>query len=223
MDTSALPHSLKVAEGRSMQATDRFRSLYDENHARVHWMLVRIVGPQDADDLTQIVFAKAADALPGFRGEAERTTWLYRIATNAASDWLRSRASQEARLSVALPAEGDGATDVVLRPMPGDDAPTPEQQLSQKEMQACLRGEIGRLPDTLRSTFMLSALGGLTDAEVAKTLGISLQAAKVRLHRARHAFREQIAARCDFYRDELSCKPSSPSCCAPDPGERIAR
>lgn len=206
-----------------MQATDPFRRLYDENHARVRRMLIRIVGPQDADDLTQIVFAKAANALPNFRGEAQGTTWLYRIATNAASDWLCSRASQEARLRVALPPEGGGATDAVLGAVPDDDAPTPEQQLAQKEMQACLRAEIGKLPDTLRSAFMLSALGGLTDAEVAETLGISLQATKVRLHRARHVFREQIASRCDFYRNELSCKPSSPSCCAPDPSARIAR
>lgn len=198
-----------------MHATDPFRKVYDENHAHVRRMLVRILGPQDADDVTQIVFAKAAKALPNFRGEAEGRTWLYRIAANAASDWLHSRASREARLNVALPPDDDGAADIVLDAMPGDGSPTPEQQLSQKEMQACLRAEIGRLPVTLRSAFMLSALGGFSDAEIAETLGISLQASKVRLHRARQAFREIIATRCDFYRNELSCRPSSPACCAP--------
>jgi hypothetical protein len=62
---------------------------------------------------------------------------------------------------------------------------------------------------------MLSALGGLGDDEIAKTLGISHDAAKVRLHRARQAFKKMIAARCDFYRNELSCKPASPDCCPP--------
>ena len=196
-----------------MHETDPFRSLYDVNHARVHRLLVRIVGPQDADDLAQVVFAKAAKALPDFRGDADSATWLYRIAANAASDWLHSRAANEAQLSVPLAPEEGGAHGMLT----DDGAPTPEQQLAQKEMRECLRREIGRLPETLRGAFMLSELGGLTDAQVAETLGISLQAGKVRLHRARQAFRQLIAARCDFYRNELSCKPASPTCCAPDP------
>ena len=196
-----------------MQATDPFRSLYGANHARIHRLLVRIVGPQDADDLAQIVFTKAAKALPDFRGDAGGATWLHRIAANAASDWLHSRAASEAQLSVPLAPEEGGAHGT----LPDDDTVTPEQQLAQKEMRECLRREIGRLPETLRGAFMLSELGGLTDAEVAETLGISLQAGKVRLHRARQAFRQLIAARCDFYRNELSCKPASPTCCAPGP------
>ena len=91
-----------------------------------------------------------------------------------------------------------------------DSRPSPEQQLSHKDMRDCIRGEIGKLPDALRTVLMLSALGGLTDDEIAQTLGISRDNAKVRLHRARHAFKKIIETRCDFYRDELSCKPTSP-------------
>src|SRR5690349_1377626 len=54
----------RLSKGAVMHATDPFRRLYDANHARIHRLLVRIVGPQDADDLAQIVFAKAAKALP---------------------------------------------------------------------------------------------------------------------------------------------------------------
>jgi RNA polymerase sigma-70 factor (ECF subfamily) len=61
---------------------------------------------------------------------------------------------------------------------------------------------------------ILGELAGLSDDEVAATLGISRANAKVRLHRARAQLRKQIEARCDFYQQELSCKPSSPSCCA---------
>src|SRR5664279_6589421 len=76
---------------------DRFRTLYDANHDRVHRLLGRIAGPHDAEDLTQIVFAKAATALPRFRGDALASTWLYRIASNVASDWLRGRAANRKR------------------------------------------------------------------------------------------------------------------------------
>jgi DNA-directed RNA polymerase specialized sigma24 family protein len=82
-------------------------------------------------------------------------------------------------------------------------------------MRDCIRREIGKLPDTLRIVFMLSALGGLSDDEIASTLGISHNNTKVRLHRARQEFKKIIEARCDFYRNELSCKPTSPDCCAP--------
>ena len=85
-------------------------------------------------------------------------------------------------------------------------------------MQACIRGEIAKLSDVHREVFMLSALGGLSDEEIAQTLGISKANAKVRLHRARQEFRKIIAARCEFYQNELSCKPSSPECCPPAPG-----
>jgi hypothetical protein len=54
-----------------MQTADPFRTLYDANNARVLRLLVRLVGPQDAEDLTQTVFAKAAKGLPDFRGAAE--------------------------------------------------------------------------------------------------------------------------------------------------------
>ena len=82
-------------------------------------------------------------------------------------------------------------------------------------MRECIRREIGKLPETLRTAFMLSALGGLTDDEIGRTLGISHNNAKVRLHRARQEFKKIIEARCDFYRNELSCKPTSADCCTP--------
>jgi RNA polymerase sigma-70 factor (ECF subfamily) len=197
-------------------AGDAFRSLYDANHARVRRTLARIVGPQEAEDLTQTVFAKAAKALPTFRGDADSSTWLHRIAANVASDWLRGRSTQEAKLTVPLPGPSDDDTDAPLIGLADADGEhSPERLLSNKEIRDCIRREIGKLPDTLRIVFMLSALGNLSDDEIARTLGISHNNTKVRLHRARQEFKKIIEARCDFYRNELSCKPTSPDCCAP--------
>jgi RNA polymerase sigma-70 factor (ECF subfamily) len=98
-----------------------------------------------------------------------------------------------------------------------DSPPSPEEELSHKQMRACLEGEIGKLPEAHRIVLMLSALGGLTDDEIAQLLGISHSNTKVRLHRARQEFKKIIEARCDFYRNELSCKPNSPECCAAPP------
>jgi RNA polymerase sigma-70 factor (ECF subfamily) len=190
-----------------------FRALHDANRQRVCGLLARLAGPREADDLTQVVFAKAAKALPGFRGEADASTWLYRIAVNVASDWLRSRARQEADATVPLP-EGAGDAPPVL-PGAADRPPSPEEELAHKDVNACIRGEIAKLSDAHRDVLMLSFLAGMNDDEIARTLDISVANAKVRLHRGRQEFRAIIAARCDFYSNELSCKPSSPDCCEP--------
>ena len=189
---------------------EAFRVLYDANERRVRGLLTRMVGRQDADDLAQTVFVKAAKALPDFRGEAEASTWLYRIAANTAVDWLRSRSTHDAALTVPLP---EGANEESLVAGAVDAPPSPEEQLARKDMHDCIRGEIAKLPEPYRDVLMLSMLGEMNDEEVAGTLGISQGNAKVRLHRARQEFKKIIAARCDFYRNELSCKPSSPDCC----------
>jgi RNA polymerase sigma factor (sigma-70 family) len=174
---------------------DRFRALYAANHDRVYRLLGRVAGRQDAEDLTQIVFTKAARALPRFRGDARISSWLYRIAANVAADWLRGRTAREAKQTVQLPevVEGQGGANVAVP----DPQPSPEQRLIRKQMRAFIRGEIGRLPRANRAA------------------GISLANAKVRLHRARAHLKTAIAARCDFYRTELSCAPNSLGCCPP--------
>jgi RNA polymerase sigma factor (sigma-70 family) len=195
---------------------DPFRMLYDANHQRVTRLLGRIVGPQDAEDLTQAVFAKAAKALPEFRGDALASTWLYRIATNVASDWLRGRAAREAKVTAQLAEAlnheaGESAVDAPFSEMHA----SPDQELVRKDIADRIRAEIGQLPEIHRDVLILGQLGGLTDGEVAQTLGITAGNAKVRLHRARQELKKAIGARCDFYRTELSCAPSSPACCPP--------
>jgi len=107
--------------------------------------------------------------------------------------------------------EGQGGANAAVP----DPQPSPEQRLIRKQMRAFIRDEIGRLPRANRAAFILGELGGLNDEEVAQALGISLANAKVRLHRARAHLKTAIAARCDFYRTELSCAPNSPGCCPP--------
>ena len=190
--------------------TDAFRVLYDANHLRVERLLARIVGPQEAQDLAQAVFAKAATALPSFRGDAQSSTWLYRIAVNEASDWLRSRSSNEAKVTTELPKSCDEVTA---------ESPqmSPEQELIRKEMSECIRGVIGQLPENDRTMLLLGELGGLEDDEIAEVLGINQGAAKVRLHRARQRLKQALTGRCDFYRNEdneFACEPK-PSTCGP--------
>ena len=178
-----------------------FQTVYDEFHAKIHRYLEHMVGPADCDDVTQDVFAKVSVGLAQFRGEASLSTWIYRIATNAANDRLRSRASHpqaDVPIDDAPPVE--------------DHAPGVEQRLVRRAMNACIGAYIERLPASYRSVVVLSEHEGLTNAEIAETLGVTLDTVKIRLHRARARLRKELGGGCDFYRDdrnEFACEPKA--------------
>jgi RNA polymerase sigma-70 factor (ECF subfamily) len=195
---------------------DAFQRLYDANRQRISRFLAYTAGSEEAEDLAQVVFAKAARGLPNFRGDAQASTWLYRIAANVASDWLRGRTALEAKVTVQLPNALDhAACGPSASPAPQESQTSPEQELIRKEMGDCIRRVIGQLPDTHRTVLVLGELGGFTDDEVAETLGISRGNAKVRLHRARAQLRNALEARCDFSHDEdneFVCEPKPATC-----------
>jgi RNA polymerase sigma-70 factor (ECF subfamily) len=144
----------------------------------------------------------------GGTGDAQASTWLYRIAVNVASDWLRSRTAHEAKATVHLPValrDDEGVTAEEF-----DRPASPEQELIRKEMRDCIRDVIWQLSEDHRDVLMLAELGGLSNDELGETLGISAGNAKVRLHRARAALKTALEGRCDFYRDDnnaLACEP----------------
>ncbi len=80
--------------------------------------------------------------------------------------------------------------------------PALDERVIRGEMNACIREVIDTLPANYRTCIVLSDLEDLSDAEIAEVLGLSLQAAKIRLHRARARLRERLEASCVFYRDE---------------------
>ena len=176
-----------------------FQTVYDQFHTRIHRYLERMVGSADCDDATQDVFAKVSVGLAQFRGEASLSTWIYRIATNAAYDRLRSRSSHphaDVPIDDASPVE--------------DHTPGVEQRLVRREMNACIGEYIDRLPASYRSVVALSEHEGLSNAEIAETLGVTLDTVKIRLHRARARLRKELGGGCDFYRDdrnEFACAP----------------
>lgn len=194
---------------------DEFQRLYYANYERIRRLLARTAGEQEADDLAQVVFYKAARELSKFRGDAKISTWLYRIAANVASDWIRGRSTLEARATVQFP---DGREDALCDSSVSSASPekriSPERELIREEMGDCIRRVIGQLPDKHRTVLVLSEFGGLKDEEIARTLGINLGNAKVRLHRARAQLKQALETHCEFFRDEdneFVCEPKESS------------
>jgi RNA polymerase sigma-70 factor (ECF subfamily) len=178
-----------------------FQEIYAAFQPKILRYLVSLVGESEAEDLTQEVFVKIGRALKNFRGECKLSTWLYRIATNAAVDKLRSpvffEASQEGCSTGSLAA---GETEnIEMDVLTAEKGPNIEQQLVRAEMDTCVAGFINRLPENYRVVIVLSELEGLRNAEIAEILGVTLEMVKIRLHRARTKLREELIKHCDSY------------------------
>ena len=151
-------------------------------------LLLRLLGnPQDAEDVLQETFLNAFRAIDSFEGRSSLSTWLYRIAYNAAMMRLRR------------PSAPTVSVEETLNEMPGyvprqlfDWCCLPEETFDSEEVQTELRQAIAAMPESLQTVFMLRELEGMSTEETAVTLDISPSAAKVRLHRARQWLRDTL-------------------------------
>jgi RNA polymerase sigma-70 factor, ECF subfamily len=173
-----------------------FESLYREFRPKLLRHFARLAGAHEAADLTQVTMLKVSEHLPGFRGDASLATWIYRIATNVAMDRLRQRSPERVPLECS-PA--DDAGDEVPAALQVDSA---EAAAARNEMSACVREYVDALPEPYRAVLVLSEIEGLTNAEIARATGLSLDTVKIRLHRGRAALRERLQAGCTVQRDE---------------------
>jgi RNA polymerase sigma-70 factor (ECF subfamily) len=179
-----------------------FDALYREHRQAVVNYLSGRVRPSDVEDLTQEVFAKANRALAGFRGEASVRTWLLRIASRTAVDHARSRQSQEERRTGPLPETAtDGGASARVPETLAVPAEAPGAVVRQ-EMHSCIREYVNRLAPAYREVIVLRDIEALSNEQVAARLGVGLDAAKIRLHRARRALRELLESNCELYTTE---------------------
>jgi RNA polymerase sigma-70 factor, ECF subfamily len=186
-------------------AEARFQQVYDDYHAKIYRYLKHMVGEGEAEDLTQEVFVKIGRALETFRGESRLSTWVYRIATNAALDRCRSSHSDDGK---KLPVDDISETEEDKDVWTGKRKVSSEDKVIRQEMNECIREIIEKLPDAYRSVIVLSEFEGLKDSEIAEISGLGLQATKIRIHRARARLKSELTKACVFYRDEqneLAC------------------
>ena len=148
----------------------------------------------DAEEVVQDVFLALARKIDSFEGRAQLSTWIYRVATNAA---LLKRRGKRVQLEVSLEehlptfkedGHRDGPRDYVL----ADWSRTPESELLDGEARTVLARAIDQLPDTYRAVLILRDVEELSNEETARILDESVGSIKSRLHRARMALREQL-------------------------------
>jgi RNA polymerase sigma-70 factor (ECF subfamily) len=147
----------------------------------------------DARDVLQEAFLAAFRAIDGFTGGAKLSTWLHRIVVNAALMKLRSRRRRrESAIDDLLPRfaeDGHHAEGVVAWDTPADEL------VESGEVRALVRAAIAELPDAYRTVLLLRDIEERDTEETATLLGLTPQAVKTRLHRARQALRTVLARR----------------------------
>jgi RNA polymerase sigma-70 factor (ECF subfamily) len=148
---------------------------------------------EDARDAVQEAFVSALRSLGAFGGRCQISTWLHRIAVNAALMKLRARRRKpEDSIEDLLPSFLE---DGHHEHHPGEWRDTGEAQLASREDREFVRAAIDRLPESYRTVLLLRDIEELDTAEAAEALGLSDNAVKVRLHRARQALRTLLEPR----------------------------
>ena len=185
-----------------------FSDIYDQFHEKLTHYLERMVGKNHAEDLAQEVFMKINKGLKDFKGKSSLSTWVYRIATNAALDKMKSRALRESKNKVSLGDPLEEAEPENTGILIEETSLSAEREAVRNEMNECIREFVDKLPANYRTIIILSEIKDLQNQEVADILGISLDAVKIRLHRARAKLKAEFEAGCDFYHNEdgeLAC------------------
>jgi len=170
---------------REAQAGDHaaFEDLVRRHADRLHAVVRRLVdSAHDADEVTQEAFLRAWRGIDGFKGDANFSTWLYRIAVNEAHRRRQRRPAPQRESSLE-----DQAVE------PREPRPGPAGVAEHRALQAALERAIRDLHPCLRVPLVLRDIEGLPTAEAAAAMELSEAAFKSRLHRARLAVRGAIA------------------------------
>ena len=169
---------------RSAQEGDRaaFDDLVRVTYAETYTLAFRLTGDEeDARDVVQESYLRAYRGLKRFRGDAQFTTWLYRITSNCAATHLNKRSRHRHE-----EIDDEAATDELRV------AANPEASLEAAALRDRLQGALLGLPPRLRAVVVLRDVYDLPHEAIAAELGISVSAAKVRLHRARRRLRQDL-------------------------------
>ena len=152
----------------------------------IYALAYRVIGrEEDARDVVQETFLRAFRALPGFKGQAKFSSWLYRIALNLCRDWIRRRRRSPV---VDLP-EGVDPVELATERGPFESV---EELASRKELSQAVAEAMKLLPEEQRTAIILKEYHGMTFQEIADLLGCPLSTVKTRLYQGLTVLRRNL-------------------------------
>ncbi len=152
----------------------------------IYALAYRVIGrEEDARDVSQEAFLRAFRALPGFKGQAKFSSWLYRIALNLCRDWIR----KQRRAPVQQMPEGADPVE-----MAGESGPVEsiEELVARKELSAVVSEAMALLPEEQRTAIILKEYHGMTFQEIADLQGCPLSTVKTRLYQGLTVLRRHL-------------------------------
>jgi len=174
------------------------QELADRYRSRIFQLAMRYMkNREDAEEVTQDVLLKVYRKVDAFRGDAQLSSWIYRITFNTAMSRLRStrlaRAAEQER-DRALAAQNDEAQPAKVTRQPADWSRMPDESMLRAQLRDAVAEAIEELPEIYRAPVVLRDIQGLTTEEASSRLKLKDQTLKSRLHRGRLMLREKLRA-----------------------------
>jgi RNA polymerase sigma-70 factor (ECF subfamily) len=176
---------VKLAQDGDNRAFDELVRRYENKVYRLAFKILR--HEDDAGEALQDAFLSAYRGLKNFKADSTFSTWLYRVATNAALMKYRKRRDGHVSLEQSQSHDEDAEGLQIA-----DWSALPDDELLTGELDDILSEGLDRLPDELREVFVMRDIEGLSNSEVAERLRLTVPAVKSRLHRARLQLRDRL-------------------------------
>jgi RNA polymerase sigma-70 factor, ECF subfamily len=166
---------------------DSFNELVLRWERPIYALAYRTIGrEEDARDVCQETFLRAFRALPGFRGQAKFSSWLYRIALNLCRDWIR----RERRAPIVQAPEDVDLVELAAAVEPSESI---EDLVARRDMVQSVERAMALLPEEQRTAIVLKEYHGLTFQEIADLMSCPLSTVKTRLYQGLTVLRRELA------------------------------
>lgn len=175
-----------------------FEKLIGQYQVYVYNIAYRTLGhEEDAKDAAQDALIKVFKNISQYTGDAQFSTWLYRIVVNTCKDCLRKKSSLKETTFEGTNAEGEGT----LWELPASDMLHPEKQLERKEIQQKIHSALDQLPEANKTVVILRDIHGLSYEDISHIEDCSVGTVKSRINRGRKYLRELLQVDPDFVRE----------------------
>jgi len=165
-----------------------YKELMERHRSAIYHIVLKIVRDREAvEDLVQETFMKAFASLATYRSEYKFSTWLYRIAANAAIDYLRKKRLK----TLSLDAPVHGSDDMGSIDIP-DYSYSPEKEIEEREKRISINDAIDSLPEKYRLVIVYRHKDDKSYEEIAEALDIPIGTVKARIFRARELLKKKL-------------------------------
>lgn len=182
----------EVVERARQGREDAYRELLRRYQRPVFSLIYRMVRDRElSEDLAQETFVKVLNALDSYRPEFKFSSWIFKIANNAAIDHLRRRRLDTLALEGSPQATTPDRVEATALQLP-DKGETPHEELEARELGSVIEQAIGRLRPEYRTCIILRHIEGRSYEDIAQITDLPLGTVKTYIHRARNELKDTL-------------------------------